>query len=251
MRKPFIAGNWKMYTDLDSATALAKALAAKLKDSKAVEIGVAPPFPLIPAVKAAVAGSGILVGAQNMHPEPEGAFTGEVSAKMLRSIGADFVIIGHSERRHIFGENDEFINRKVHAALAALPKVILCVGETLEEREANRTLEVVNRQLSGGLKGVERLDNITIAYEPVWAIGTGRTATPEIAEEVHSEIRRKLAAMYSADVAEKTRIQYGGSVKPDNMAGLMAMKNIDGALVGGASLKADSFAAIVNYKKEA
>ncbi len=239
-----------MFTDFEGAKTLAEALVKSVGSEPDVDVGVAPPFPFLASVKEAVAGTNILVGAQNMHFEREGAFTGEVSAGMLKSLAVDFVILGHSERRHVFGEKDELINKKVLSALSAGIKVILCVGETLEEREAGRTLEVVDRQLTSGLNGVENMADVVIAYEPVWAIGTGKTATPETAQEVHAAIRKRLAELYSPETAAKTRVQYGGSVKPANVSALMAMEDIDGALVGGASLKADSFTALVNFNKE-
>lgn len=247
-RTPYLAGNWKMHFVRAEARALAEALAAQLGDARH-RIMVAPPFTSIETVAAALAGSPIAVGAQNCAAEPKGAHTGEVAPAMLRDVGASVVILGHSERRHTYGEDDELINRKLQLALAEGLEVILCVGETLDEREAGRANDVVSAQLSGGLRGVaaESLAKLTIAYEPVWAIGTGRTATPEDADAVHEHIRRDIGGLYSDAAAHTMVIQYGGSVKPDNIAALMAKSNIDGALVGGASLKAESFVPIVRF----
>ena len=212
-----------------------------------MRLAVCPPFVYLKDAAAALAGSNIAVGAQNMYVEDEGAFTGEVSGRMLLDAGCRLVILGHSERRHVMGESDAFINRKVLKALALGLEPILCVGEKLEEREAGRTESVVTGQLKAGLAGVEagRMDKVVIAYEPVWAIGTGKTATPEQAEEVHKLLRGLLTEMYGRKVADKTVIQYGGSVKPDNVAQLMSKPNVDGALVGGASLKAEAFVPLV------
>jgi len=250
MRKPYIAGNWKMNLDRASGTALAKALADAVSDDS-VEVAVAPPFVYLAAVAEAVKGSSVRVGGQNMYHEASGAFTGEVSAAMLLDVGCDFVILGHSERRHVLGETDEEINRKVHAALAAGLDVILCVGETQAERESGSTEAVVKRHMTQGLAGVtaEQMARVTIAYEPVWAIGTGLTATPEQAGEVHQYTRGLLSGLYGSEVAETTRIQYGGSVKPSNAAELLAVPDIDGCLVGGASLKPDQFLPIIEAAK--
>ncbi len=247
MRKPFIAGNWKMNTTAASAAALASGLAAAVKDVTAVDIAVAPPFVYLAAVAKAVAGSNIAVSAQNVYFEGNGAFTGEVSCDMLKDVGCKYVIIGHSERRHVIGEKDELINKKVLAALKAGLKPILCVGELLAEREADKTSAVVTEQTTRGLMGVgaDELLNVTIAYEPVWAIGTGRNATPEQAQEVHAMIRKLIARLYSQPLADSIRIQYGGSAKPSNAAELMKQKDVDGLLVGGASLKAEDFAAMI------
>jgi triosephosphate isomerase len=246
-RKLFIAGNWKMNTSRQSAVALAAGLKQTLGSIEAVDLGVAPPFVYLAAVGRTLAGSRIALLAQNMFCEDNGAFTGEISGQMLRDVGAATVILGHSERRHVIGESDELINRKVVKALGDGLEVILCVGELLEERRAEKTLDVVSRQVKIGLEGVsaDAMAGVTIAYEPVWAIGTGVTATPEQAQEVHAMIRGLVARKYDAPVAAATRIQYGGSVKPGNAADLLAREDIDGALVGGASLKLEDFTAIV------
>lgn len=250
MRTSYIAGNWKMH----KTVAEAQDLANKLKDDLAGSphrLMVAPPFTALAAVADVLRGSNILVGAQNMGPELSGAHTGEVSAAMLRDVGAQVVILGHSERRHTYGESDELINRKVNLALTEGLEVILCVGETLDEREAGRVETVVRTHIEKGLAGVERgaLSGVTIAYEPVWAIGTGKTATPEDAEAVHAFARTVLAEMYDSDAAEAMVIQYGGSVKPNNVKGLMAQPSIDGALVGGASLQPDTFVPIAQFER--
>lgn len=246
MRKPFVAGNWKMNLSLREATDLAGSLRTALADLDAVELAVFPPFVFLPSVIEALKGSNLAVGAQNMHSEESGAFTGEVAASMLLDVGCSRVIIGHSERRHIFGESNEQTNAKLHAALRFGLEPILCVGEKLDERDAGKTTEVVSGQLEAGLEGItpEQVRHVTIAYEPVWAIGTGRNATPEQAQEVHATLRALLAERFRHDLAQTVRIQYGGSVKPDNADELMAAPDIDGALVGGASLKAESFKAI-------
>ena len=247
MRKKFIAGNWKMFTNRASAQDLAAAVARGVGTEERVEVAVCPPFPYLVPVAEALRGSRVGLGAQNLYPEREGAFTGEVSPAMLLDCGCRYVILGHSERRHILHEDDAFINRKVHAALSAGLQVILCVGETLAEREGNRTEKVLETQLSGGLAGVsgEGLARLVIAYEPVWAIGTGRNATPEQAEEAHAFIRGWVAGKFGEESARRLPIQYGGSVKPENAAALLGQPDVDGALVGGASLKADQFLAIV------
>jgi len=246
-RKLFIAGNWKMNTSLAESTALASDLADKLAGVTDVDVGVAPPFVYLAAVADALGRSPVAVGAQDVFYEDNGAFTGEISTAMIRDVGGRFVICGHSERRHVIGETDETTNRKVLKALSDELDVILAVGERLEQREADQTAEVVTRQVRLGLEGVSRaaMAAVTIAYEPVWAIGTGVTATPDQAQEVHAMIRDLLGAIYDASVAEATRIQYGGSVKPSNAADLLALPDVDGALVGGASLKADGFTTIV------
>jgi triosephosphate isomerase (TIM) len=250
MRKPFLAGNWKMNLDRKGALALAKSLREKCGSRTDREVAVCPPFVYLDEIVRALAGSKIRVGAQNCSDEIEGAFTGEVSARMLKDVGVSLVIVGHSERRHLYGESDELVNRKVRQALVAGLDVILCVGELLAERDQGITEQVVARQLTRGLQGVDEPDlaRITLAYEPVWAIGTGRTATPEQAGEVHNYLRGVLAGLTTDATAAEVRIQYGGSVKPDNIASLMAAPNVDGALVGGASLKLDSFLSIVEYK---
>jgi triosephosphate isomerase (TIM) len=243
-RRKFICGNWKMHKTAEEAVDLVRDLRARL--DSAVQIAVAPPFTALGAVKSALQGSSIQLFAQNCHHEKQGAFTGEVSAPMLAALGCDGVILGHSERRQFFGETDEGVNKKLKAAFDARLHPIVCVGETLAEREANKTWEVVSRQLRGALAGfaAPQLLNLTLAYEPVWAIGTGKVATTAQAQEVHGQIRGLLREI-SPEVAEQVRIQYGGSVKPENAAELLAQPDIDGALVGGASLKAEDFARIV------
>ncbi len=245
MREIYIAGNWKMNKLRSEAKALAEELRKSL-DGTSVKLMVAPPFTSLPEVASALKGSGVRLGAQNMGLELSGAHTGEVSAEMLKELGVQTVILGHSERRHIYGETDAMINQKVHLAVSQGLEVILCVGELLEEREAGKAEQVVRDQLSGSLKGVDAgaMADIVIAYEPVWAIGTGKTATPDDADGMHQVIRSRLRETLGDRVAGETIIQYGGSVKPDNAAELLKKENIDGALVGGASLKADSFAAI-------
>ncbi len=247
MRRPFIAGNWKMNLDRAGAVALARALAERAASYPDVEIAVFPPFVYLDAVREAAAGTPLGYGAQNLYPEANGAFTGEISTTMLLDLGCDYVILGHSERRHILGETDADINKKVHAALAAGLTPIVCVGELLAEREAGKTNDVIETQFDGSLAGLsaEQMAGVVIAYEPVWAIGTGKVATPEQAEEVHRELRKILTDRYNGQVAESVRIQYGGSVKASNAAELLAQENVDGALVGGASLKADEFLGIV------
>ncbi len=252
-RRPLLAGNWKMNLSTPEGVELARELARRTADAPPErEIVAAPVFISIPAVVEAlsrVEGNRVEVAAQNLHWEPSGAYTGEVSAAHLEEAGCSHVIIGHSERRRYFGETDETVNRKLGAALAAGLSPIVCFGETLDEREADETLKVVEKQLTGALKGFEpeNLTPLVLAYEPVWAIGTGRTATDEQAQEVHRFTRDLLGKLLGDDGAERTRILYGGSVKPGNIAGLMDQPDIDGALVGGASLKADSFEQIVKY----
>jgi triosephosphate isomerase len=247
MRKKFIAGNWKMYTSGASAEALAAAVAKSVGSETRVAVAVCPPFPYLTRVGQALKGSATTLGAQNLYPEKEGAFTGEVSPAMLVDAGCKYVIVGHSERRQKLGEADGFINKKVHAGMAAGLEVILCIGETLEEREGNLTEKVLDTQLNGGLAGVApgALAHITIAYEPVWAIGTGKNATPGQAQDAHAFIRQRVAQLCGAGPAQRLIIQYGGSVKPDNAGGLLAQPDVDGALVGGASLQAEAFLAIV------
>jgi triosephosphate isomerase len=247
MRRAFIAGNWKMHLDRAGAAALAARVAKRASEFTNVDIAVCPPFVYLEAVAAAIAGSPVALGAQNMHHQTQGAFTGEVSPAMLIDIGCKYVILGHSERRAIFRESNDDVNKKVHAALAAGLTPIVCVGEQLGEREAGRTLEVVREQFDGSLAGVsaEQMATVVIAYEPVWAIGTGKVATPEQAEQVHADLRKLIESRYNATVAAELRIQYGGSVKPDNARSLLSQPNIDGALVGGASLKADDFCGIL------
>jgi triosephosphate isomerase len=246
MRRPFIAGNWKMNLSKAEATELASGLAAQAASVEGVDLAVCPPSVYLDAVSAAVAGSSVALGAQNMYHEAGGAFTGELSAAMLLDVGCALVILGHSERRHVMGETNEDVNRKVHAALAAGLIPIVCVGELLEEREAGRTAEVIREQFTGSLADVsaEDMARIVLAYEPVWAIGTGKVATPDQAEAVHLDLRKLIEDRYNAEVAAVVRIQYGGSVKPGNAAELLSQPNIDGALVGGASLKVDDFIGI-------
>ncbi len=249
-RKQYIAGNWKM----NKLSAEAASLAAEIvKGSKnaSCRVMIAPPFTSLGEVSKVVKGSNVILGAQNMSNEKSGAHTGEISIDMLKDLGVGVVILGHSERRIIYGETDQFINSKIKLAMKEKMEVIFCVGETLEEREAGKASEIVSKQVINGLKDIAKTDlsMITIAYEPVWAIGTGKTATDKDADDVHSIIRKTLTKIYSADVAEKMVIQYGGSVKPENAAKLLSMENIDGALVGGASLKAEQFLAIVNCAK--
>jgi triosephosphate isomerase len=253
MRKPVIAGNWKMYKTLGEAVDTALALKPLVANANHCEVVIAPVFTALKVVADRLEGSNIGVAAQNCSKEvKEGAHTGEVLAAMIRDVGARYVIVGHSERRQLYFETDSMVNKKCHAGLAADLIVIMCVGESLEQREQGIAERVVSGQLSGGLSGltVSDLDRIIIAYEPVWAIGTGRTATPEQAQEMHAFIRRVFADRHSKQAGDELRILYGGSVKPDNIAGLMSQADIDGALVGGASLKADSFAKIVNYERQ-
>jgi triosephosphate isomerase len=247
MRKKFVAGNWKMYTNAAGARELAAGVVRGLGGEDRVTVGLFPPFPYLGLVAQAIQGSKVILGGQNLYPEKEGAFTGEVSPLMLLDQGCSHVILGHSERRHKLGESDSFVNQKTKAALAAELSVILCVGETLEERKADQTEAVLDRQITHGLQGVAEADagSLTVAYEPVWAIGTGHNATPEQAQQVHAFLRRRLSQIFGEKAAQALPIQYGGSVKPDNAAALMAQPDVDGALVGGASLKADQFLAIV------
>jgi triosephosphate isomerase (TIM) len=247
MRTKFIAGNWKMYTNASGAEQLARAVVAGLGDEKRVLVAVCPPFPYLARVAEVLRGSPVALGAQNLYPEMAGAFTGEVSPTMLLDVGCRFVIVGHSERRHILGESDAFIHRKVVAALSAGLSVILCVGETLQQRQANATEGVLQTQLESGLAGISReaLSRLVVAYEPVWAIGTGQNATPEQAQQAHAFLRQRFAKMFGEEKARTLPIQYGGSVKPENVTTLLHEPDVDGALVGGASLKADTFLAIV------
>jgi triosephosphate isomerase len=250
-RLPFMAGNWKMNKTTGEAIDLVRELKATISGVKGVEVAVAPPFTALYAVCKELEGSSIRLAAQNLYWEEKGAFTGEVSPLMLKEVGCHYVIIGHSERRQFFGETDETVNRRIKAALAQGLKVIFCIGETLKEREEGKTFSVIERQVEDGLKNLsdKEMENIVIAYEPIWAIGTGKTATPGQAEEVHRFIRGKIEKLYSQEVSEEIRIQYGGSVTPENIKGLMEQANIDGALVGGASLKAESFSKIVRFKE--
>jgi triosephosphate isomerase len=250
MRRKLIAGNWKMYKTVAEATALVEEIKKGVAGAPGDAL-VAPPFTAIAAVVAAAKGSPVAVAAQNMHFEKEGAFTGEVSAPMLVDAGVTHVILGHSERRQYFAETDDGVAKKTKAGLAAGLLPISCVGETLAEREAGRTMEVVGRQMDAILAAVtaDEARKVVIAYEPVWAIGTGKVATPEQAQEVHAFIRSRIAAKHGQAVADALRILYGGSVKPDNVKGLMALPDVDGALVGGASLNADSFLKLVHYDR--
>ncbi len=249
MRKPFVAGNWKMNTDSRSSVELAKAVVAGSTGvaREKVNVAVIPPFVYLPAVVKAVSSSGVAVGAQDVYFESKGAFTGEISPAMLKDVGCTYVLCGHSERRHVIHESDELVGKKVTAAIGGGLLPILCVGELLEERDAGKTNDVVARHLRTGLAGLsaEKMSAVTIAYEPVWAIGTGRTATPQQAQEVHAFIRKMLTEMYNANLAREIRIQYGGSVKADNAKELMAQEDVDGLLVGGASLKAEEFVRII------
>ena len=247
MRTPFIAGNWKMYKTVSDAVKYVKEFRGLVKDVDGVEIVLAPPFTAIHAACEAARNSNVGIAGQDMFWEREGAFTGEVSATMIKDAGAQSVIIGHSERRRLFGETDATVNKKIFAAIGAGLMPIVCVGETLEERERNETLAVLDRQIKQGLDGLtsDQIGQLVIAYEPVWAIGTGRTATPGQAQEVHHAIRRQLIGLASQTTADAVRILYGGSVKPDNAASLLQQHDIDGALVGGACLQADSFLKII------
>ena len=248
-RKPVIAGNWKMYKTGSEAKSFITELKGKIAGVQGVEVVVAPPFTALSQAAEAIKGSAIGLSAQNLHWEDQGAFTGEVAPAMLKEIGCGYVIIGHSERRQFFGESDESVNRKVKAALKHGLVPIMCVGETLAEREGGKIQEVIERQVRKGLDGLGADANLILAYEPVWAIGTGKTASPEQAEDVHLMIRELLKQILGPDFSTKTRILYGGSVKADNIKSLMAKPNIDGALVGGAALKADSFSAIIRFKE--
>ena len=247
MRKPFIAGNWKMNTDSASAVALAAGLVQELNGVDTVDVAVCPPFVYLQSVAAALSASNIALGSQNVYFEEKGAFTGETSCGMLKDTSCTYAIIGHSERRHVMGETDALINKKVSATISGGLLPIFCVGELLEERQGGTTNEVVTSQIKNGLEGIdaERVQAVTIAYEPVWAIGTGLTATPEQAQEVHAMIRGLLAELYGNEIAQAIRIQYGGSAKPGNTAELMAQPDVDGLLVGGAALKVEDFAAMV------
>lgn len=251
MRKKIIAGNWKMFKTVQDATQLVVGLKRELTDYLAVDIVVCPPFVNLEAVSDLLISHNIKLGAQNLFWEDEGAFTGEVSAPMLKAVGVEYVIIGHSERRQFFHETNETVNKRLKAALKHGLIPIVCVGENLAERESGKTFDVVKTHVTGSLAGLsaEEMETVVIAYEPVWAIGTGKTATSAQAEEVHKFIRELLAKMFDQGIADSVRIQYGGSVKPENTAELTSQPNIDGALVGGASLKVDSFAAIVKNTK--
>jgi triosephosphate isomerase len=246
MRKPLVAGNWKMFTTRSVAEKLAADVVAGFHDDQKVDVALCPPFPYLSIVDAAIRQSAVLLGAQNLYPEKEGPFTGEVSPTMILDVGCSYVIIGHSERRQHLGESDQLINRKVKAGLDAGLYVILCVGETLEQRENGQTEAVIGRQLTGALADIppQMVAKLVLAYEPVWAIGTGQNATPQQAQKVHEHLRGLFRQQYG-EAADRLIIQYGGSVKPDNAQTLMSMPDIDGALVGGASLRADQFLSIV------
>lgn len=250
MRKPLIAGNWKLNKTRDEAKALARDLVARVADVEGVEIVVAPVFTVLTPVAGVLSDSQIELAAQNCYPAETGAFTGEISPVMLKDAGCSWVILGHSERRQLLGESDELINAKVKKAREEGLKVILCIGETLEERDSGAMLEVLTTQVRGGLDGlaIEHMADLVIAYEPVWAIGTGQTASDEQAQEAHSFVRGMIQGLFDPATAVSTRILYGGSVKPDNVDGLMAQDDIDGALVGGASLNADDFERIVKFE---
>ncbi|RJX34426.1 MAG: triose-phosphate isomerase [Desulfurivibrio sp.] len=251
-RRPLLAGNWKMYTTIAEAEALAGAVARSAIPADR-DVMLAPPFTALAAVGRVLAGSPVLLGAQNVCWEEKGAFTGEISPAMLKDVGCRLAIIGHSERRHIFGETDAMINKRVAGALRFGLIPVLCIGETLEEREAAQTFAVLERQLRKGLLGITLADGdqLVVAYEPVWAIGTGKTATVEQAQEAHYFVRNLLVDMYEKNIATQMRILYGGSVNPGNVDALMSQPDVDGALVGGAALKADSFCSIINFNKSA
>lgn len=241
-RTPFVAGNWKMNTTKAAAVELAGGIAKAAPAG--VQVGVAPPFVYLDAVGQAIRGSSVLLGAQDVYFEKGGAFTGEISVEMLKDLGATFCLTGHSERRHVLGESSELIGKKAHAVLAGGLTLIHCVGEKLEQRDAGQTLQVVQQQLDELRGGFDDPQRLVIAYEPVWAIGTGRNATDQQAQEVHAYIRQALGRMWNPDFAGRVRIQYGGSMKPDNAAGLLSQPDVDGGLIGGAALKVDSFIAI-------
>ncbi len=249
MRHPIIAGNWKMFKTRSETSAFFDALIPRIQDVDHCDIVVAPPFTALSIAVEETEGTRVAISAQDVHWEKEGAFTGEVSVQMLVEVGCTYTIIGHSERRQYFGETDETVEKKTHAAVAGGLNAIVCVGETLSERDAGKAMEVVRRQVRNGLGRLTEADlsRIIVAYEPVWAIGTGRTATPEIAAEMHAGIRKTFAEIYNAAAADALRILYGGSVKPDNISALMKKEDIDGGLVGGASLDPASFLAIIKY----
>jgi triosephosphate isomerase len=251
MRKPFVAGNWKMHKRITEASALASELVNSCHRMTDIDIVVVPAFTALGAVRQALTGSAIGLGAQNMHWENEGAFTGEVSPDMLKDAGCQFVVLGHSERRQYFGETDRGVNRKTLAALSHKLTPIVCVGETEEERDRGVTFAVVDRQINGALNKLTatQLPDLVIAYEPIWAIGTGRTATPTQAQEVHQAIRSRLGTLFGTEASDAVRVVYGGSVKPNNIDELMAEADIDGALVGGASLDAASFTRICGFER--
>jgi triosephosphate isomerase len=250
MRRSILAANWKMYKTTREAADFVEAFLPLVGDAEEVDIAIAPPFTALDRLARLLEGSGVALAAQNVNPEPQGAFTGEISPAMLAELGCRYAVVGHSERRALYAETDAFVARKARALLEGGICPIVCVGETLEEREASRTFDVVGGQLERSLADVPaaRAPEVVLAYEPIWAIGTGRTATPELAQEVHAFIRERLTRQFGAAAAEAMRIQYGGSVKPDNVDGLMARADIDGALVGGASLIPESFARIVHFE---
>ncbi|MHC4871366.1 MAG: triose-phosphate isomerase [Planctomycetota bacterium] len=249
MRKPFICGNWKLNKNIAESVAFAEEFIPLVKDADSVEIGICAQFTALQSICSKLSGTNIGVGAQDCYWEEAGAFTGEIAPSMIKDTGCRYTIVGHSERRQYFGETNETVNKKTKAALNAGLDPIVCVGETLEERESGKMNDVVEDHVRGGLEGLtnDEMKKVTIAYEPVWAIGTGKTATPDQAQEVHLFIRKILADLFGSDIADGVRIQYGGSVKPENVKELMSKEDIDGALVGGASMKPDSFAAIVNF----
>ncbi len=250
-RRPMIAGNWKMNGTPEDAAVLARAMRQLCLDLPAVDVAVFPPFLSIQTVRTSLQGTPVIVGGQDLHPEPSGAYTGNVSGEMLKAAGAGAVLVGHSERRSYEKESGEYLNRKVRAALRAGLLAIFCCGETASQRDDNATLDVVRTQLDEGLEALttSEMDHVVVAYEPVWAIGTGRVATPEQAQEVHQAIRNWAGLRWDVGTARALRILYGGSVKPGNVAGIMAQSDIDGALVGGASLAADSFDAIIRFAR--
>ncbi len=252
MKKMMIAGNWKMHNDNAQALQLANQIKIKTTAVKATEIVICPPYTALSVVNDVVKGSNVVLGAQNMFWEAQGAYTGEVSAAMLQSCGVQYVILGHSERRQYFGETDETVNKRLRAVLENGLKAIVCVGETLEEREAGRAREVIDSQVSGAFAGIEAaaFSSIVVAYEPVWAIGTGKTASPDQAQEIHAHIRGQIEKQYGHDVAMALRILYGGSVKPANARELLSRPDLDGALVGGACLKAETFVPIIQTAEE-
>jgi triosephosphate isomerase len=251
VRRPILAANWKMHKTAEEAVAFAKTFLSRVRDVADVDVVIAPPFSALDRLGRSLHGSNVALAAQNVHPEPQGAFTGEVAASMLIELGCTYAIVGHSERRSLFGESDFFVASKAAALLEAGIRPIVCIGEQLDQREGGLTFEVCGGQLEGSLARIpnERAEEIVVAYEPVWAIGTGRTATPEMAQEVHAFVRERLAKRFG-DAAQRIRIQYGGSVKPENVYSLMSQPDIDGALVGGASLDPEAFARIVRFEEQ-
>ena len=249
-RTPFIAGNWKMHKTGKEAVQAAKALKELVAGVSSVEVMIAPTFTALAQVSTEIASSNIALGAQNMHWEPKGAYTGEIAADMLLDAGCSYVIIGHSERRQFFGESDQTVNQKIQSAVDAGLRPVLCIGESEAERDAGQTFSVLDKQIQKGLESfvLRDLQTLVVAYEPVWAIGTGKTATKEQAQEAHAHIRDELAKMFSKEFAQQVRILYGGSVKPSNVKELMAMPDVDGALVGGASLEPETFSQLVHYQ---